>query len=78
MVFSIPMNTFIARYLKKMQETQMKNRDQRTRLMSELLANIKRFAWSLLEHVLLLSEVLQHQALCMGKCLHSQDSVCEE
>lgn len=26
-----------------MQEEQMKNRDKRTRLMSELLANIKRF-----------------------------------
>ena len=43
MIFSIPLNTFIARYLKKMQEAQMKNRDQRTRLMSELLANIKRY-----------------------------------
>ena len=43
MVFSIPLNTFIARLLKKMQEKQMKNRDQRTRLMSELLANIRRW-----------------------------------
>ena len=42
MIFSIPLNTFIARILKKMHETQMKNRDKRTRLMSELLANIKR------------------------------------
>ncbi|KIP05505.1 hypothetical protein PHLGIDRAFT_128871 [Phlebiopsis gigantea 11061_1 CR5-6] len=42
MVVSIPLNTFIARKLKKMQEKQMKNRDQRTRLMSELLANIRR------------------------------------
>lgn len=42
MVFSIPLNTFIARILKKMHEQQMKNRDKRTRLMSELLANIKR------------------------------------
>lgn len=32
----------IARVLKRMQEQQMKNRDKRTRLMSELLANIKR------------------------------------
>jgi len=32
----------IARILKRMQEEQMKNRDKRTRLMSELLANIKR------------------------------------
>lgn len=33
----------IARILKKMQEQQMKNRDKRTRLMSELLNNIKRY-----------------------------------
>jgi len=46
MVFSIPLNTFIARILKKMQEQQMKNRDKRTRLMSELLANIKRLVFS--------------------------------
>ncbi|KAG1888634.1 ABC transporter type 1, transmembrane domain-containing protein [Suillus subluteus] len=48
MIFSIPLNTTIARMLKKMQEQQMKNRDQRTRLMSELLANIKSiklYAW---------------------------------
>ncbi len=43
MIFSIPLNTTIARYMKRMQEKQMKNRDQRTRLMSELLANIKRY-----------------------------------
>ncbi|KAF8636372.1 hypothetical protein AX17_003557 [Amanita inopinata Kibby_2008] len=41
MIISIPLNTFIARVLKKMQEQQMKNRDKRTRLMSELLSNIK-------------------------------------
>ncbi|KAG6889968.1 hypothetical protein C0992_003448 [Termitomyces sp. T32_za158] len=38
----------IARSLKRMQEQQMKNRDKRTRLMSELLANIKSiklYAW---------------------------------
>ncbi|KAG1740326.1 P-loop containing nucleoside triphosphate hydrolase protein [Suillus lakei] len=48
MIISIPLNTMIARMLKKMQEQQMKNRDQRTRLMSELLANIKSiklYAW---------------------------------
>ncbi|KAG2035311.1 P-loop containing nucleoside triphosphate hydrolase protein [Suillus americanus] len=48
MIFSIPLNTTIARMLKKMQEQQMKNRDKRTRLMSELLANIKSiklYAW---------------------------------
>ncbi|RDB20896.1 Metal resistance protein YCF1 [Hypsizygus marmoreus] len=48
MVFSIPLNTVIARKLKRMQEEQMKNRDRRTRLMSELLSNIKSiklYAW---------------------------------
>jgi ATP-binding cassette, subfamily C (CFTR/MRP), member 1 len=44
MVLSVPLNTFIARFLKRMQERQMKNRDKRTRLMSELLANIRRCA----------------------------------
>lgn len=43
MIISIPMNTVIARWLKGMQEKQMKNRDQRTRLMSELLANIRSY-----------------------------------
>lgn len=43
MVVSIPLNTLIARLLKKLQEQQMKNRDKRTRLMSELLANIRRW-----------------------------------
>ena len=42
MVVSIPLQTVIARFIKKLQEKQMKNRDQRTRLMSELLANIRR------------------------------------
>lgn len=46
MIFSIPLNTFIARLLKKMQEKQMKNKDQRTRLMSELLANIRRCVYT--------------------------------
>lgn len=48
MIVSIPLNTFIARILKKLQEKQMKNRDKRTRLMSELLGNIrsiKLYAW---------------------------------
>ncbi|TFK18058.1 metal resistance protein YCF1 [Coprinopsis marcescibilis] len=48
MVFSVPLNTSIARVLKRMQEEQMKNRDRRTRLMSELLSNIKSiklYAW---------------------------------
>ena len=42
MIVSIPLNTFIAGILKKLQEKQMKNRDKRTRLMSELLGNIRR------------------------------------
>ena len=42
MIVSIPLNTLVAQALKNMQEKQMKNRDKRTRLMSELLANIKR------------------------------------
>ncbi|KAH9935900.1 metal resistance protein YCF1 [Epithele typhae] len=48
MIVSIPLNTFIARILKNLQEKQMKNRDKRTRLMSELLNNIrsiKLYAW---------------------------------
>ncbi|KAJ7126538.1 P-loop containing nucleoside triphosphate hydrolase protein [Mycena crocata] len=48
MVLSLPLSTFIARVLKGMQEQQMKNRDQRTRLMTELLSNIKSiklYAW---------------------------------
>ncbi|KAF8735100.1 hypothetical protein AX14_002716 [Amanita brunnescens Koide BX004] len=48
MILSIPLNTSIARILKRTQEEQMKNRLKRTRLMSELLANIKSiklYAW---------------------------------
>ncbi|KAJ7918968.1 multidrug resistance-associated ABC transporter [Mycena leptocephala] len=39
MILSLPMSTFIARVLKGMQEQQMKNRDQRTRI------SIKLYAW---------------------------------
>ncbi len=46
MIVSIPLNTIMARFLKRLQEEQMKNRDKRTRLMSELLANIRRFETS--------------------------------
>lgn len=72
MVFSVPLNTCkfwieilldiltfdvaIARALKRMQEQQMKNRDKRTRLMSELLNNIKRFVETLI-HWLLVAQV---------------------
>nr|UYV50462.1 YCF1 [Agaricus brasiliensis] len=67
MIFSIPLNTQIARVLKRMQEAQMKNRDKRTRLMSELLANIKSiklYAWeySFLRRIL---EVRNEQELKM-------------
>jgi hypothetical protein len=43
MIISIPLNTKIARILKKIQEQQMKNRDRRMRLASLL---IKRFVTS--------------------------------
>ncbi|KAG6852658.1 hypothetical protein C0991_010112 [Blastosporella zonata] len=65
MIFSIPLNTFIARILKRMQEQQMKNRDKRTRLMSELLANIKSiklYAWEY-SFVRRISEVRNNQEL---------------
>lgn len=48
MVVSVPLNAYIARILKKMQESQMKTRDKRTKMMSELLNNIKSiklYAW---------------------------------
>ncbi|EJU05282.1 hypothetical protein DACRYDRAFT_74445 [Dacryopinax primogenitus] len=44
----IPLNTLVARYQKKLQQRQMANKDARTRLMSEILANIrsiKLYAW---------------------------------
>jgi hypothetical protein len=54
MIISIPIQTLIAQQLKTMQEKQMKNRDKRTRLMSELLANIKRYAYVALLHLFLI------------------------
>ncbi len=48
MVVSVPLNTAIARYMKKLSEKQMKVKDRRTRLMNEILQNIKTiklFAW---------------------------------
>ncbi|KAI0305966.1 metal resistance protein YCF1 [Multifurca ochricompacta] len=53
MIFSVPLNTVIASFLKNLQIRQMKNKDKRSRLMSELLANIrsiKLYAW---EHAFL-------------------------
>ena len=48
MILMIPVNGFIARISKKLQKTQMKNKDSRTRLMTEILNNmksIKLYAW---------------------------------
>lgn len=41
MVIMIPINGVIAKYQKKLQKTQMKYKDERTRLISEILNNIK-------------------------------------
>ncbi|CDU22833.1 probable YCF1-Vacuolar ABC transporter responsible for vacuolar sequestration of glutathione-S-conjugates [Sporisorium scitamineum] len=48
MVVSVPLNTALARYLRRLSEKQMKVKDKRTRLMNEILTNIKSiklFAW---------------------------------
>lgn len=48
MILSIPLNGVIARLMKRLQKEQMKNKDSRTRLMTEILNNmksIKLFAW---------------------------------
>lgn len=48
MIFMIPVNGVIARIMKSLQKSQMKNKDARTRLMTEILNNmksIKLFAW---------------------------------
>nr|QFQ66290.1 putative ATP-binding cassette transporter C [Exophiala pisciphila] len=48
MVVMIPINGFIARFMKKLQLSQMKYKDQRARLMTEILNNmksIKLYAW---------------------------------
>ncbi|KAF8957433.1 multidrug resistance-associated ABC transporter [Flammula alnicola] len=69
MIVSIPLNTFIARILKRMQEQQMKNRDKRTRLMSELLSNIKSiklYAWEY-SFIRKITEVRNNQELKMLK-----------
>ncbi|KAK2780714.1 hypothetical protein FQN52_002082 [Onygenales sp. PD_12] len=49
MVLMIPLNGFIARVMRNLQIKQMKNKDQRTRLMTEILNNmksIKLYAWN--------------------------------
>lgn len=48
MIVMIPLNGIIARIMKRLQIAQMKNKDQRTRLMTEILNNmksIKLYAW---------------------------------
>ncbi|KXT17553.1 hypothetical protein AC579_6187 [Pseudocercospora musae] len=49
MVLMVPVNGFIARISKSLQKRQMKNKDARTRLMTEILNNmksIKLYAWT--------------------------------
>ena len=49
MLLMIPVNTVIAKIMKSLQKEQMKNKDSRTRLITEILTNmksIKLFAWS--------------------------------
>lgn len=48
MVVSVPVNTALARYMRSLSERTMKVKDKRTRLMNEILTNIKTiklFAW---------------------------------
>lgn len=48
MVISVPLNTFLARTMKRLSSEQMTVKDRRTRLMTEILQNIKTiklFAW---------------------------------
>lgn len=49
MLIMIPVNGFIANLMKKLQKRQMKNKDARTRLMTEILnhmKSIKLYGWS--------------------------------
>ncbi|KAI0887499.1 P-loop containing nucleoside triphosphate hydrolase protein [Annulohypoxylon maeteangense] len=49
MIIMIPINGFIARFMKRLQKTQMKNKDARSRLIAEIINNmksIKLYAWS--------------------------------
>ncbi|KEI41088.1 uncharacterized protein L969DRAFT_86336 [Mixia osmundae IAM 14324] len=48
MILSMPANAIVARYMTRMQRRQMKNKDQRTRMMNEILNNIrsiKLYSW---------------------------------
>lgn len=58
MVIMIPLNAVIARYQKKLQKTQMKFKDERSRLISEILNNIKSLKLYSWEHPYL--EKLNH------------------
>ncbi|KAI0128475.1 P-loop containing nucleoside triphosphate hydrolase protein [Xylariales sp. AK1849] len=49
MLVMIPINGFIARFMKRLQKQQMKNKDARSRLIAEIINNmksIKLYAWS--------------------------------
>ncbi|KAI2636344.1 P-loop containing nucleoside triphosphate hydrolase protein [Hypomontagnella submonticulosa] len=49
MIIMIPINGFIARFMKRLQKDQMKNKDARSRLIAEIINNmksIKLYAWS--------------------------------
>ncbi|KAH8673993.1 metal resistance protein YCF1 [Xylariales sp. PMI_506] len=49
MIIMIPINGFIARFMKRLQKQQMKNKDARSRLIAEIINNmksIKLYAWS--------------------------------
>ncbi|KAI5868128.1 ABC transporter type 1, transmembrane domain-containing protein [Durotheca rogersii] len=49
MIVMIPINGFIARFMKRLQKQQMKNKDARSRLITEIINNmksIKLYAWS--------------------------------
>ncbi|KAI0199662.1 metal resistance protein YCF1 [Astrocystis sublimbata] len=49
MLIMIPINGFIARFMKRLQKQQMKNKDARSRLIAEIINNmksIKLYAWS--------------------------------
>jgi ATP-binding cassette subfamily C (CFTR/MRP) protein 1 len=49
MLIMIPVNGIIASFMKKLQKQQMKNKDSRTRLMTEILnhmKSIKLYGWS--------------------------------
>lgn len=48
MVFSVPLNTWLAKYMRSLAEKNMKVKDKRTKMMNEILTNIKSiklFAW---------------------------------